>query len=256
MFKYNLLRQVEGEPNPEKLGKNVEIRLIFARHGEKDMNDREKGLLTEKGKIEFREFAETELQDSDRTLVVYGTDIDRTVQSGLEAVANAESRVKVYPQPLSELSLNVGSVDSRRPQKFSRAFMNKMKGLSPGDNVSQYLTYHDQKPDEGTVSPRELASGIAKIIIDYHNKAKRFKSDSKTDVLLVSHDFVLRSFLQEFLAMGLTEGKRNLDTAEFFEVLIKTNEKGEAILEFKYAGQSRILNLADLQELTSQYEKN
>ncbi len=254
MFKFNLLGR-ESEPRREESGRNVEIRLIFIRHGQKDMKDRERGLLTEKGKEQFREFAEAELGDPNRNLIVYGTDIARTLQSGFEAVSNAQSKIKVFPEPLNELSMSIDSHDKTKPQKFSRAFMEKMKSMPPGDNVSYYLTYHDQKPDEGTVSPRELACGIAKIITGYNNKKERFKSDTKTDVVLVSHDFVLRSFLQECLGIKLREGNKNMKPAEFFEIIIKTDDRGGKVAQFKYGDELRVLNIDELQQLISEYEK-
>lgn len=256
MLKFDLLPPREYEPNPEQIGKNAEVRLIFIRHGEKDPKDRERGLLTEKGKQEFRDFVAKELNDPNRSLVCYGTEIARTIQSSMEALKSACANIKVFPEPLDELDMHIGeSMDKGRKSRFSRNFIETMKGMPQGHNVKQYLTYGDKRPDETTYSPREFAGGLAKIILGYDAKIDKFKSGNKSDVLLVSHDFVLSTFIQEVLHEQFSTEHSTLRTAEFFEVVVKTDEKGQHTMECVYNGKHFNLDLDMLKDLAQKYEE-
>src|SRR3989339_665562 len=238
MPEFNLLNHRELEVSPEQIGRNVEIRLIFMRHGEKDPINRENGLLTERGKEQFQEFAEEELGDPNRTLVCYGTEIPRTAQSCLEALKTSGAQVKVYPEPLDELDMRIGEQNQKdRKTRFSRAFLETMKGMPVGHNVRQYLGYGRQRPDPDTYSPQEFAGGVAKVILNYETKVGRITSGKKTDVLLVSHDFVLSSFIQEVLGEKFTAEHPTLEPAGYFEVLIKTDGQGQHSMEGVYQGR-------------------
>lgn len=255
MLEANLLRQ-ERERSPEAIGHNVELRLIFIRHGEKDRTDRTFGRLTENGKEQLRQFALEELKDPDRNLVIYGTDVARTVQSGLAAKEKAAAKVQVEPDYLNGLSLNLNSQDPNRPSKMSDEFIKKALTMSSEENVQYLMSFGARRPDVGTLAPRELAAGIAQIISGYDKKIDKMKSQSRTDVLMVSHDFVLGAFLQEAMEIMLDTGKVPMNFAEAFYVTIKVDNEGKHKVVFSFRDQTVDLDMSEIEKLANfKYEE-
>jgi broad specificity phosphatase PhoE len=246
MLKINLLEKPRNIESPEARGRNVELRLIFIRHGEKDPNDKVGGRLTEYGKQQFEEFAERELSNPDRTLVVFGSDIVRTLQSGHSAFQKSKANFKSTPDPLNALSR-----DPNRVPKISDDFLKKIVSMSPNENVQHWMSYGDKRPDESTMSPREMAAGLAQLIVDYDKKIDNIQSGSKTDVLAVSHDFILSSFLQEAFGIKPAQGDESVHTAEPFFMTIRTDDTGTHSLQFEFRGKKYNIKIDELRELAN-----
>ncbi len=157
MLELNLNRPVqEREFNPEAQGRNAEFRVILIRHGEKDMNQRDVGHLTEQGRQQLRDFGLTELTDPERKLVVYSGDLARVVQSGQEALGTSQAETKVHTQVLDSLSLNIDSQDPKHPVKITDETLKSWGKDEMGVGVKKYLEFHDQSPDGGkSMSPRQ-----------------------------------------------------------------------------------------------------
>lgn len=245
MFEINLLKRSEQEKNPEIHGKNVEVRIILIRHGEKNKINRKTGGLTETGRQQFRNFATENLGDPERNLIVYGGDLVRTIQSGLEATGVSTAKIKAYPEVMDELSLNIGSHDPKHKAKISPALMAKLSSMPMGENVKLYLGNKDKKPDQESISPREMAEGIVRIFLGYDEKIDRIKSETKNDILAVSSDYIIASFLQEVLGVDF-DAENTLNFAEGLQFTIRTDEAGNHTYECKFRNKNYSLNKEQL----------
>ena len=247
MIEINLSKRREGEPSPEIFGKNVELRIFLMRHGEKDMADRKTGRLTEVGKEQFREFAIQKLNDPKRHLIIYGSDLVRTIQSGLEAMKMSAAEVKTYPAPLDELSLNIGSRDPKHKEKLSPDLIQKLGAMPMGDSIKHYLKYRYQRPDEKSFSPRELAEGIVRMLLGYDKKIDHARSETKNDILAVSSDYIIASFLQE--ALGIDFKKEDtLNFAEGLQFTIRTDKDGTHTYECEFRNKKYSLSKEQLEQ--------
>ncbi len=236
MLELNLNRPVqEREFNPEAQGRNAEFRVILIRHGEKDMNQRDVGHLTEQGRQQLRDFGLTELTDPERKLVVYSGDLARVVQSGQEALGTSQAETKVHTQVLDSLSLNIDSQDPKHPVKITDETLKSWGKDEMGVGVKKYLEFHDQSPDGGkSMSPRQVASDIAKTVFVFDRKLDRVKSGEKTDVLMVSSDYLIAAFAQEVMGVDFSNQPTiKLGESMYFTFSTDTNGKHTRVFEFR-----------------------
>ena len=124
-----------------------------------------------------------------------------------------------------------------------------------------YLSFGDKRPDSTTLSPVETAAMIARRVDLYMRMSKRMYSGSNVELINTSHDFNLSAFLSQVLIREVdgqsVTGFESVEEVggptaylEGFEVLIKTDEKGERSLKFLFRDREYDIDLERLDQLS------
>ncbi|QQR78880.1 MAG: histidine phosphatase family protein [Candidatus Moraniibacteriota bacterium] len=82
--------------------------------------------------------------------------------------------------------------------------------------TTQWIAFEDKRPDEGTLSPLEVALNMAKSTVTHSKMAERLKSGTKNELINVTHEGMLTAMLRYFLRRKnedgtYTEGKELLE---------------------------------------------
>jgi broad specificity phosphatase PhoE len=273
----------QGAERHEKFGKNVELRATFMRHGPKaDASDvTGKSLLSEAGREDVKE-AGQRLDAKSGGIKSYTSPVERAIETADLVIKEQEKKgAKIFEQrKRTELSLVPDS------KEFYEEFEDRTKQNLP-DNYDQlrgeekqeafeeaedkvlnwYLEFGDQKPDEKTASPHEIAAGVAKLVHRYVRMPEKLHSGSKVDLLNTSHKGTLEPFLKKTLIRKTTDeaGKettvRGFDEieeigggmrpSESWELDVTTDENGEKTVKLNLRGKTYDLDLDRVEELSA-----
>lgn len=134
--------------------------------------------------------------------------------------------------------------------------------------VSWYYKLGDERPDQETLSPNELASRAATVLDTQVRMIGRLKDGSAINLANASHSptmdvLLLRLMNEEFEKLPINpEGKDELEkmggplgVAEGFDVYAKTDDQGVLFATLKFRGQEYPINLRKLRELAEEYQK-
>lgn len=136
--------------------------------------------------------------------------------------------------------------------------------------LNWWLELDEEKLDEETPSPQEVATSVAKLVDRYARMSDKLYSGSSVDLLNVSHKGTLEPFLKEVLLRKIKdeEGSEKivrgfneveeiggaLRPAESWDLSIKTDESGNKYIKLNFRGQEYDLDMDRLHELIS-FEK-
>lgn len=264
--------EVKLENSIEK-GRNVTVHAVFIRHGEKehDPDNPETG-LTLKGEWNSRVFGQRRgRKDSIKPI---SSDTNRTKDTAKYAVVQSPAKNK------ENLELDRNLAFEYDPDSDFMKEIIRIKNDILGDdyeNLSDeefskrlheasikqadyYLSFGNEKPDSIVLSPVEVASRIAKMVYDYINKSDDIKNGSSVDFINATHDFNLITFIKEVIVRKIDGEKIRgfssveevggpFDFNESFEVLIKTDEKGNKETKLLFRDNEFDLDLNRLNEL-------
>lgn len=213
----NTLETREREP----FGRNVEIRAYFLRHGPKDV---ESGRLTEEGATASKEYGER-LQPSSSgekyILKAYTSEIDRAKETAEAIVDNVNTNRKGR----TRIKLELG--EKEEDVRMSTSALN----LPYSEYIK--LNRQEEKIGEKTISLHKVAQRVANEIKNFIKISKRLKSDSRADLINITHLPWLAAFIKEATGQELEkevdlEKKQkienkiaNLGYLEGFELVIK-----------------------------------
>lgn len=123
----------------------------------------------------------------------------------------------------------------------------------------------EQRPDEETPSPQEVAAGMAKLVDRYINMAYYLYSDSEIDLLNTSHKGTLEPLLKEILLRKVRDGNNierrvrgfekieeiggGMRPSESWQLLVKTDETGNRSVKLSLRGQEYDIDMNRLDEL-------
>lgn len=237
----------------EGLGANVEIRVVFMRHGEKDG----KGQLTEAGRQQAVNFG-ANLQEAD-AIKGYASPIGRVIETINRVVDSAPKGKRLNLRIRRELNyppLSIGFL-----QRFRQ-----LESEGPDSATAWYLGFGHNKPDSKTPSPYEVAQGMAHILFTYYSMADRICSGSRVQIINGTHQGLPEALLREILIRNIDDrnviGFQNLSEiggalrpAEAMEFVIKTNEYGEKSMVLQFRDQVFDVNLEKIKELDQLYRE-
>lgn len=205
----------------ESHGRNIEIRAYFLRHGPKDT---ETGRLTEKGAIASEEFGK-QFQPSSSgekyILKAYTSEIGRAKETAEAIVENVNTDRKGN----TKIKLELGEKDE--DVRMSTEALN----LPYSEYIK--LNRQEEKIGEKTISLHKVAQRVASQIENFIKMSKRFKSDSRVDLINITHLPWLIAFIKESIGQELEnesnpERKKeienritNLEYLTGFELVIK-----------------------------------
>jgi broad specificity phosphatase PhoE len=237
----------EGEKIEREKDRAI-MKLVFIRHGEKELTSDSETDLTYRGKFEAAILG-TKRDAKDSVEINYSPTV-RTAATGetanlseklqgkmqeekllsIEGVFSDEFREEMMDIKKEMLTENLSDLSSEDQEKIDQAASSKQ--------LENYLSYGSDKPDEQTLSPEELATRIAEIINRYTESLSdkdKYKPNSINEVINVTHDVVVASFLAaniknftfdtpirpgegfEVIIKGPTEAEREIEMSLFFQ---------------------------------------
>ncbi|HEB01474.1 MAG TPA: hypothetical protein ENI16_00565 [Candidatus Portnoybacteria bacterium] len=275
-------RQPEVE-SKERFGRNVKIRATFMRHAPKaeasDVSG--KSLLSEEGRERAREVGR-ELEVKQHGIKAYTSPTERAIETAdlvLEEQEKKETSI-LKSRERDELGLIPGSKDFyQQIKKLTKENLppnyEKLEGEEKEEAfekaedkaVDWWLKMGDQKPDNETASPQEMAVSVARLVDRYIRMADRLYSGSEVDLLNVSHKGTLEPFLKEVLFRKVRDETGEEKVVRGFEELeeigggmrpteswtltIKTNKEGNKSIKLSFRGQECDLDMERLRELVN-----
>lgn len=198
--RFNTIETKEREP----FGQNVEIRARFLRHGHKDP---ETWRLTEEGAVASKEYGEQFMPSADGDkyiLKAYTSEIERA-QETAEAIIE---KVNTGRKGRTRVRLELGEKDE--DVKMST------DALSLPYSEYKELSRREEIIGEKTISLHQLAQRVANRIEHFIKMSKWFKSDSRADLINITHFPWLAAFVKETIGQGL-EKEENQDKRKEIE---------------------------------------
>lgn len=178
----------------ELCGRNVEIRAYFLRHAP---GDKASGHLTEQGidisKKHGEEFQQSSEGGEKYILKAYTSEIDRAQETAGTIVENINTNRKGH----TRIRLELGEKDEDV----------KMKTDALNLPYSEYikLSRNEEQIGDKTISLRKLAQRVASQIENFIKLSKRLKSDSRADLINITHLPWLSAFVKEVVGQKLEE---------------------------------------------------
>ncbi|MEI6597072.1 MAG: histidine phosphatase family protein [bacterium] len=236
-----------------KYGKDIEMKVIFVRHGEKDKVGES---LSPSGKEQAVKFGET--LDKKDAIKGYTSPIQRALETVENIIESAPHDKKLNLR--KKISLKIPPFSEEQTLKFRQSVKD---GKDPAE---WYLRYRDQRPDAETAAPREVAEGLAYMLDHYCKMCDKLYSGSKVDLINGTHSVVPETLLQEILIREV-DGKKvvgfenvseiggSLKYVEPIEFSIKTDNLGQRKIEVNFRGQRYDIDEERLTELVESYKE-
>lgn len=261
------------ENTEDKYGKNVKICAIFLRHGEKEIDTAtaETG-LTERGRKESTDVGKN--LDKKDLIKGYSSNTDRTKESAKIIVATSPTEKKMNLRIKEELDFYYdknGDFVNKLMKVKKEMLGHDFNGLQEEEKKERmdkyenwatdyYLSFIDQRPDAGTMSPVETAAMTSKIAERYVKMADRLNSCSDIQLINDTHDFNLAAFLKEILIRDVNGQKvrgfksieeigGHLGFNEGFEFIVENNNEGKKNIKIGFRGRQYELDAQRLSEL-------
>jgi len=268
-FKFErLYSEEEKRYNPNNEG----IISVF-RHGDKTPE----GQLSPKGFEQAREKAET----TERLGVIvkdYASPTQRAQDMGKEMSQTLADQELIYPD--TEKTIKGEKYNSRARDYLSFAekgikpqwLIENWKALSKqGSNkpLETYLSFNEERPDQTTLSPKEMASRVGKVIYDQIRLIGRLKSGSEVNLVDASHSPTLDVFIASFLKNKIEQDPVDLEgetlvekmggafsVAEGFDIKVKTDEQRKLTAKINFRGKEYEIDMNELKELSEFYKED
>jgi broad specificity phosphatase PhoE len=264
------------EPSVEELeghkyGENVTVRAVFIRHGEKVITQQTvTTALTDEGREQAKQFGET--RDAD-FIKSYYSPTDRTEETARIISESSPAETKGVPRRQDELSFDFpkGGEFIQKVQQFRREALVpnaeemttdelerniiELKAESPEEfnkrlkagadkHTEYYLSFGSNKPEEGVSSPAEIASRVSKLLLHYIEVSKRLYSGSNVDLINVTHDVNVATFMVLVLRESQQDEDINIEDiggsveyTEECEIIIQRKNKEELSLKLLFRGK-------------------
>lgn len=241
------------ETQEKRFGNNVEVHVIFMRHGEKG----EGGALTEKGKKQATEFG-VNLEKRD-AIKGYSSPIQRAIETVEQVIESAPHDKKLNTRIRAEISIPPSS------EEFLKKFR-ELEKQAPDAAAEWYLSFGAERPDDETLSPHEVAESFAYVIKRYMRMADKLYSGSNIDLINATHQGLPEALLKEILIRKVGDkevvGFEKLEDiggalkfTEGVEFLIKTDEQGNKKSTVIFRGKEYDVDMAKLSDLAKTYEE-
>ncbi len=251
---------------------NNEGLISVFRHGDKTPE----GELAPSGFKQARERAET----TERLGVIvkdYSSPVQRAQDMGKEMSQTLADQELIDPD--SKEAIKGEKYNSRardylsfaekgtKPQWIMENF-GKLREQGPNKPLETYLSFNEKRPDPTTLSPKEMASRVGKVLYDQIRMIGRLKAGSRVNLADASHfptlDVFIASFLKDKIEQDPVnpEGKTLVekmggpsDTAEGFEIKVNTDKQGKLSAKISFREKEYEVNMSELKELSEFYKE-
>ena len=216
-----------------KFGNNIDLVVDLIRHAEKESVE---GGLSQKGKewaYTYGENIKTEFQDS-AGVKIYYSPAKRTTQTAEEIKKGAET--KYIPRERKSLTL-----DGRISDDFGNKLVeiiNQNKG-DESEAIQIMIDTGDKRIDEQSLSSKEYSKDLAKQLLLFVEMTKKFRDESKVNIVLVSHSGIIEHLLVDVLHMNRENfikeigGPVKFLEGARFEIKRENKENMEILFEFR-----------------------
>jgi len=256
----------------KKYNSNNEGLISVFRHGDKTPE----GELAPSGFEQARERAEK----TERLGVIvkdYASPVQRAEDMGKEMSQTLADQELVDPDSGEEIKGEKYNSRARdylsfmekgiKPKWIMENF-GKLREQGPNKPLETYLSFNEERPHETTLSPKEMASRVGKVVYDQIRMIGRLKSGSKVNLADASHFPTLDTFIATFLKDKIEENPINpegktlvekmggpSDTAEGFEIKVNTDEQGKLSAKISFREKEYEVDMSELKELSEFYKE-
>ena len=249
----NESRFITTPESQERFGRNVEIHVIFVRHGEKGGE----GELTDEGKKQASGFGEN--LENKHAIKGYSSPIQRAMDTVEHIIENSPHDKKLKTRIRTEIGIPPSS------QEFYKKFR-ELEEEGADTAAEWFLSFGQERPDSETFSPHEVAEAFAYMIAKYSKMADKLYSGSNIDLVNGTHQGLPEALLKEVLkrevdgreVVGFEKAEDiggALQFAEGMEFAIRTDERGGKSLKVIFRGQEYGIDMVKLAELAKAYEE-
>lgn len=225
-----------------RFGRNVKLRAIFKRHGEKEHKIGGTGetSLTENGRAESMRYGQQ--LETTNAIKSYSSPTERTRDTGDLVVEGAPAERKLKSMVKEELALNFDP-DGELSKEYIRLQHEilgsdfKAQGAAEQEKRQTeldtqyhdlYLSYGNEAPPGVELSPNQIADQIAKRIKTYLQMAERLYNNYEATLINATHDLCIAAFVKKIIGFeSVREIGGPIKFNEGFEVLINTDDQGE-----------------------------
>lgn len=244
-----------NESAEKRFGRNVKLRAIFKRHGEKEFRVKSdpNASLTPDGQAQSEAFGQ---KITTKTIKTYASNTGRTQETGELVAQGAEADRKLRQMTKDDLGLEYdpkGEFTQEVMRLKKEMLGDDFDNLSPEDKEKlilayethlsdYYLSFGDQVPPGVKHSPEQVADRILRRVKLYIKMAGRLPNNYEATLVNVTHDFCLAAFFKKVIGFdSVADIGGPVDYNEEFEVLIKTNDQGNK--EFKMTFRNKEYSL-------------
>ena len=248
---------IEQIDNPEKYGRNVEVNVFLLRHAEKTSSRNlseavgPATALSDKGIMDAENFGR-ELKDKHPELQhikVYHSGVNRAETTG-RLIAGEDS---IYsPRKRKSLALEGKITQDAFNILTAEA---KAEGGSEATMIQKLLDANETPLDDRSMTSTEIGQIVASNILRMVEMSRKFLSNSKANIVFISHAGVIEHFLvdllkaerQNFIADKLSGG---LEYLEGPEISIKRKDKDQVSLNVKFRDYDFSISEDELRKLS------
>lgn len=241
----------------EKYGENVLMNVYLLRHAEKQLGENledtvgPKAVLSTQGEKDSIEYGEQLRREYPgfKGIKIYHSGADRANVTG-DLIAGEDSVYKLRER--RSLSLE-GKITQEAFNKIVED--TKAEGGDEATMIQKLLDADEVPLDEESMTSREISSVFASNILRMVEMSKKLFSDSKVNVVFVSHAGVIEHFLvdllkrerPDFIEEDLEGGLQYLEGPEFF---IKRKDRNTVYIQVKFRDEEFSISEDELRVLS------
>jgi len=137
----------------------------------------------------------------------------------------------------------------------------------PNKPLETYLSFNEERPHQTTLSPKEMASRVGKVLYNQIRMIGRLKSGSKVNLADASHTPTLDVFIASFLKDKIEQDPINPEgqtlvekmggafvTAEGFDIKVNTDDEGKLSAKIIFREKEYEIDMNELKELSEFYK--
>jgi len=249
---------IEGKESSERFGRNVKIDIICHRHAKKTSGTTsEEMLVTLEGLSDAQKFGRAieVLKDG---VKAYHSGIQRaedTTREIMAVISEEHPETKIFK---TEVKYDLGTQLRKEGKGFILSFgsmstydeIYDKKG--PVEAMDWLLSFKDQRPDEKSLSPYEIAAREAKVLRIFTKMAEKLYNGSGITLLLCSHSLVIEPFLQRVFGFEkIDEIGGPVKYLEDFKIGVRTDSEGKKTVDIKFRDLEKTITQRELDEVAN-----
>ena len=232
-------------------GTNITMTIDLIRHAEKD----KEGQLTEKWKkdsVEFGNILKENNPDSSGT-IVYISDVDRAQGTG-EWIGWVDTKLKKRTTNVLSLTWQI----SKRVSDNLKMLIDTETG-DESAAIQAIVDSNDTRIDPETISSQEISQRIANKILELINISERFKTNSKVNVVMVSHSGVIENFIVDILKEERKHFIKKiwgqLNFLEGVKLIINRKDKNNVEIQLSFRDYNLNITKEDLENIANWWKQ-
>jgi broad specificity phosphatase PhoE len=224
----------ESKESAER-GRNINIEIDFIRHGEKESFY---GNLTDRGKQDAENYGKG------KNAKAYHSPVTRAEETGKNIAKSSSYTPRKRKMLANEIS-----------EEYMQSYADTTAKHNTDESqaLQMYLDTDDKKPDEETLSSREVSARLSKELLRFVRMSERLKNGSEVNIVLVSHSGTIEHLLVDILKEERKDFVKKIGGAlEFLEgakFIINRDEQGQVHLTMELRGGKEEFDVGLLQEI-------